>query len=127
MKTISMFLALINSIVTGFLLALTLSIAQIQNIQFLWSLTKFAAGMSVITIGVITWVAGARPVASSLLPLAGLFLVILGTGTLVWTIQRGLLTGNMEYSMPFFGGSLMAQGLTSLLGFAGDSRGMAAT
>jgi hypothetical protein len=127
MKTISMFLALINSIVAGFLLALTLSITQIHNIQFLWSLTKFTASMSVITIGVLTWVAGARPVASSLLPLAGLFLVILGTGTLVWTFQNGLLTGNMEYAMTFFGGSLMAQGLTSLLGFAGDSRGMAAT
>lgn len=127
MKTISIFLALINSIVAGLLLAFTLSATEIQNIEFLWSLTKFIAVTSILIIGALTWVASARALAASVLPLAGLYLIILGTGTLVWTFQRGLLTGDMEYYMTLFGGSLMVQGLTSLLGFAGDSRSMAAT
>jgi len=127
MKTISLFLALINSIVTGLLLALTLSNSGIRANEIPWMTAKIVAGTSVILIGLLTWVACARPIAPGILPIAGLCLVILGTATLVWTFQRGLFTNNMEYSMVFFGGSLLVQGMASLLGFANDSRSMAAT
>lgn len=127
MKTISLFLSLINSIVAGLLLALTLSTAGTRAGDIPWFLVKFSAGVSVIFIGLLTWVACARPIAPGILPVAGLCLVILGTGTLVWTFQRGLFSGYMEYSIVFFGGSLLVQGMASLLGFASDSRSMAAS
>lgn len=127
MKTISLFLALINSIVAGLLLAFSLSTVGIRASEIPWLAAKIIAGASVIFIGILTWVACARTVAPGILPIAGLCLVILGTATLVWTFQRGLFIGHMEYSMAFFGGSLLAQGLTSLLGFANDSRSMAAS
>lgn len=127
MKTISLFLALINSIVAGLLPALTLPTVGIRAGEIPWFVAKFLAGASVILIGIFTWVACARAVAPGTLPIAGLCLVILGTATLVWTFQRGLFTGAMEYSMVFFGGSLLIQGMTSLLGFASDSRSMAAS
>ena len=107
MKTISLFLALINSIVAGLLLALTLSTMGIRVGEIPWFVAKFLAGASVILIGLLTWVACARAVTPG--------------------IQRGLFTGAMEYSMAFFGGSLLVQGMTSLLGFASDSRSMAAS
>ncbi len=127
MKTISLFLALINSIVAGLLLALTLSNSGIRATETPWLVAKIVAGASVIFIGMLTWVACARTVAPGILPISGLCLVILGTATLVWTFQRGLFVGHMEYSMAFFGGSLLVQGLTSLLGFTSDSRSIATT
>lgn len=127
MKTISLFLALINSVVAGLLLVFSLSTVEIRANEILWLAAKIIAGASVIFIGILTWVACARTIAPGILPIAGLCLVILGTATLVWTFQRGLFIGRMEYSMAFFGGSLLAQGLTSLLGFASDSRSMAAS
>lgn len=127
MKTISLFLALINSIVAGLLLALTLSNSGIRANEIPWLVAKIVAGAGVILIGALTWIACARTVAPGILPIAGLCLVIFGTATLVWTFQRGLFVDHMEYSMAFFGGSLLVQGLASLLGFTSDSRSIAAS
>ncbi len=75
------------------------------------------------TISIFLALINTRPFKPGILPLTSLFLVALGTGTLVWTFHLGILTGDMEYYMAFFGGSLMAQGMASLLGF-GESRNM---
>lgn len=71
MKTISLFLALINSIVAGLLLALTLSTSGIRANEIPWMTAKIVAGTSVILIGLLTWVACARPIAPGILPIAG--------------------------------------------------------
>ena len=69
MKTISLFLALINSIVTGLLLALTLSNSGIRANEIPWMVAKIVAGASVIFIGMLTRVACARTVAPGILPI----------------------------------------------------------
>ncbi|MCC6500768.1 MAG: hypothetical protein IT313_10920 [Anaerolineales bacterium] len=122
MKTISIFLALINSITAGLLLLLTLSSHGIQPIHALWLIAKMGAAGCVIFIGALTWFGGARAVQSGLLPMSSLFLVALGAATIVWTFHVGVLSNHMEYYMVWYGGSLMAQGATSLAALGGDSK-----
>lgn len=116
MKTISIFLALINAITAGILLLFTLSSREIPHLQVIWLLAKVAAAIIVIVIGALTWLAGARAARSGLLPVSSLFLVALGAGTIVWTFH------SMEYFMLWYGASLLAQGAASLLGFGGESK-----
>ena len=127
MKTISIFLALVNSVIAGLLLAASLTGAELHEAALLWLLTKLAAGSVVIFIGALTWLAGMRAIPPGILALTSLFLTALGAATIVWTIHIAILRGDMEYYMVMYGGSLMLQGLTSLLGFAGESRGMTAS
>ncbi len=124
MKTISIFLALINSVIAGILLLFTLSSHEIQPVQVLWLLTKIVAATIVIFIGAVTWFGDVRAVRSGLLPMSSLFLVALGAATTVWTFHRGIVTGDMEYYMAWYGGSLLAQGVTSLAGLADESKNM---
>jgi len=58
-------------------------------------------------------------------PAVQLFLVALGAATVVWTFHLALVTGDMEFHMVVYGGSLAMQGMASLFGLAGDPRSMA--
>jgi len=124
MKTISIFLALINSLTAGLLLASSLSGSELHQAAVLWLSTKVFAGVFVIMIGILTWLGSIRPIGPGILPLGSLFLVALGAATIVWTIHLSIMSGDMEFYMVGFGVSLMVQGMTSLLGFAGESRTM---
>jgi hypothetical protein len=122
MKTISIFLALVNSLLAGLILAFSLSPTEISQAAAWWSFTKIVAACSVILVGVLTWLGSARTISQGLLSLCSLFLVALGAATIVWTFHLALVTGDMEYYMVIYGGSLIVQGMASLFGFAGDSR-----
>jgi hypothetical protein len=124
MKTISIFLALVNSLLAGLILAFSLSPTELSPAAAWWSFTKIAAAFSVILIGVLTFVGSARTSSAGLMSLCSLFLVALGAATIVWTFHLALTTGDMEFYMIFYGGSLIVQGMASLFGFAGDSRNM---
>lgn len=126
MKTISIFLALVNSITAGILLLLTLSSQEVQHEQLLSLIIKVSAASVVMVIGALTWFGGVRALQTGLLPISSLLLVALGVGTAVWTLQRGITTGDMEYHMMWYGGSLLFQGVTSLIGFAGESKSLLA-
>ena len=127
MKTISILLALVNTLVAGMLLAYTLSTREVLESGMLWLLTKSLAALSVIMIGVVTWLTSVRPVGAGPLLIGGLYLVVLGAVTIVWTYHLAVLSGDMEYYMVIFGGSLMMQGVSSLLGFSGISGNTAAS
>lgn len=122
MKTISIFLALVNSLLAGLILAFTLSPTELSQAAHWWSLIKIAAACSVILVGALTWLGSARTVSQSLTSLCSLFLVALGAATIVWTFHLELVSGDMEYYMIIYGGSLIVQGMASLFGFAGASR-----
>src|SRR5688572_13643677 len=127
MKTISIFLALVNSLLAGLILAFSLSPTEIRQAEAWWSLTKVTAAASVIFVGLLTWVGSARPIRSGLMPLCSLFLVALGAATIVWTFHLALVSGDMEFHMIVYGGSLAVQGMASLFGFAGESRNLTST
>ncbi len=125
MKTISMFLALVNTLLAGLLIASSVSPAGFNRAEVWWLVTKIIAATCVILIGVITWLGSARSANPGLMALCSLFLVALGAATVVWTFHLALVTGDMEFYMIAYGGSLAVQGMSSLFGFAGDSRSAA--
>ena len=127
MKTISIFLALVNSLLAGLLLAASLSGSEIRQAAAWWLLSKVFAALFVIVIGVTTWLGSVHSIMPGVLPLGSLFLVALGAATIVWTIHLSIMSGDMEFYMVMYGISLMIQGMTSLFGFAGESRNIAAS
>lgn len=116
MKTISILFALVNSLMAGLVIAFSLSGSEIRDVAPLWLATKVLAGLAVIAIGGLTWLAGMRPVRPSLILLAGMFLVALGAATALWTLHLALVTGDMEGYMVVYGGSLGLQGMATLWG-----------
>ena len=121
MKTISIFLALVNSLLAGLILAFSLSPTEISQTEAWWSFTKITAASSVIFVGLLTWFGSARTIRAGLMALCSLFLVALGAATIVWTFHLALVSGDIEFYMVIYGGSLAVQGMASLFGFAGDS------
>ncbi len=127
MKTLSIFLALVNSLLAGLILAFSLSPTEIVRTEEWWSLTKMTAASSVIFVGMLTWFGSARTVRAGRMALCSLYLVALGAATIVWTFHLALVRGDMEYYMVLYGGGLAVQGMASLFGFAGDTRNVSST
>ena len=122
MKTISIFIALINLLFAGFLIALDLSYNEIHLRTLWWSLLKLSTATVIIAIGIIVWVEVTGAIRPTLVLLGSIFLIALGPATIVWAVHVALTTGNVEVHMAVYGGSLMVQGMASLLGFAEESR-----
>ena len=122
MKTISIFLALINSLFAGFLIALDLSYNEIHIGTLWWSLLKLSTATLIIIIGITVWLEVMGVVRSAPMMLGSLFLIALGPATITWAIHLALTTGNMEFHMVVFSVSLMVQGMASLLGTSGETR-----
>ncbi len=115
MKTISILLALINSLAAGVIIAASLpGIQVLRPAASLWSATRVACSAGIISAGILTWIAATRATDHHLLFIAGLFLVTLGTALGVWTIHLALRNGRIDDSMFIYGGSLLVQGATSL-------------
>lgn len=125
MKTISIFLALINALLAGLMLAASFPLTDSSWAALWWSFMKTAAATTVILIGIITWLGSVRPVRTGLIPLCSLFLVALGAATIVWTFHVALVSSAMEFHMAIYGGSLTVQGMVSLFGLTGDPRSVA--
>ena len=118
MKTISIFLALVNSLFAGLLILFSLSSVESQQAASWWLLTKLLAAGSVIGVGVITWIGSVGYVKQGLMALASLYLVALGAATAVWTVHLAQKTGDMEFYMLMFAGSLFFQGTALLFGIS---------
>lgn len=127
MKTISIFLALINSLLAGLLIVFSLSGSEIRQVATWWLLIKVLIGLSIIVVGGLTWVGSIRTIRPGLMALGSLFLVAIGAATVMWTLHLGLVTGDMEYYMFMYGGSLMAQGTASLFGYSSTFENMTVT
>ena len=122
MKTVSIFLALINSLLAGVILLASLSGSEARDVALLWLMTKILAALGIIVIGVLTWLGNVFSLKPSLMALSSLCLVALGAATAVWTFHLATLTGDMEYYVVIYGISLMIQGMTSLFGFTDGTK-----
>jgi hypothetical protein len=122
MKTVSIFLALINSLLAGLILAFSLSPTEITRTETWWLFTKMAAASSVILVGLLTWFGSARSFSAGRMTLCSLCLVALGAAIAAWTFHLALVSGDLEFYMIVYGGSLMVQGMASVFGFAGETR-----
>lgn len=122
MKTISIFLALVNALLAGLIIVSSLSAVELGRGPLWWLGMKTAASLAVILIGMITWLGSARSANPGLIALCSLFLVALGSASVVWTFHLVLVTGDIEFHIFVYGGSLAVQGMASLFGFGGNSR-----
>lgn len=127
MKTLSIFLALINALLAGLLLMYTLSSNEIHEANTLWLLTKSLIALSIIVIGLLTWLACMMVMSVNPLLIGGLNLVVLGAVTIVWTYHLAITRGNLDYYMALYGASLMMQGIATLLGFGVQSQSISIT
>ena len=118
MKTISIFLALINSLFAGLLIAVDLSYHGFLQGTWWWSLLKLSAAGMIIIVGVCVWLSEMGVLSSGPVSLGGVFLIALGPATIVWAVHVALTTGTIEFHMAVYGVSLMVQGLASLMGAA---------
>ena len=123
MKTTSIFLALVNSLLAGLLITFLFSSPDIQQSAIWWTMARVMIALSVIVIGVLTWISAIGNMKPRLVAMASLFLVALGPATMIWTFHRAQLTGDMEYYMILYGGSLAVQGITLLFGALQEQRG----
>jgi len=127
MKTISIFLALINSLLAGLLITFLLSSRDFQVSPTWWSMCRILVASSIIVIGLLTWVDGFAHIHAGLMASSSLSLVAIGAGTVAWTFHRALVSGDMEYYMIMYGGSLFVQGIALLFGISqGQGRQSAA-
>ena len=120
MKTISMFLALINSLLAGLLITFLVTSVDFHMSVTLWSAFRIMLASSVIAVGILTWIHAFGSIHPGPLALGSLFLVAIGPATVVWTFHRAQMTGNIEFHMLIFGGSLFVQGFSLLFGISQD-------
>lgn len=115
MKTISILLALLNSLGAGLVIAASLPAIQIlRPASSLWSAVKVACSLGIILAGILTWMEAGNHANQGAILLAGLFLVALGAASLVWTVHLAIMSGSVKDHMFLFGTSLMAQGAASV-------------
>lgn len=122
MKTVSIFLSLINSLLAGVILLASLTGSELREAGSLWLMVKVLAATGIIAIGVLTWLGNVVAIQPGWLALSSLALVALGAATIVWTLHLAMTTGDIEYYLVAYGASLMVQGAASLFGFAEESR-----
>jgi hypothetical protein len=125
MKTLSIFLSLINALLAGVILLASLSEDEFRSVALLWSLTKSLALLGVLGLGGLTWfglLTNSRP---GVLAFGNLALIVLGTAAMVWALHLATL-GHMDFLMALYGFSLLVQGMASLGGFVEDGRSVTA-
>lgn len=116
MKTVSIFLALLNSLFAGFLILLDLSYSGFPPGNPGWSMLKLSAATAVILVGAAAWLGELGLLRPGPILLGGVFLIALGPATIVWAVHVALTSGDIEFHMVVFAVSLLAQGMSSLLG-----------
>jgi hypothetical protein len=118
MKVISIFLALINSLLAGLLITFLVTSASFPVSMAWWSALRILLALFIIFVGLFSWASMIVPIQPFILALGSLFLVGIGPATMVWTFHKASLTGHMEYYMLIYGASLFVQGCSLLLGLS---------
>lgn len=124
MKVISILLALVNSLMAGLVLLSCISVSNLRWDGLGWLAVRVATGVLVILVGILTFRDGARGIGPGLMLMAGLSLVLLGTGSVMWGLHLSIISGDVKNVMILFGGSLVLQGIASIVGLQ-ESRDMA--
>jgi hypothetical protein len=110
MEKVAKTLAALNAGLALVVVAFSLTPAELAGGAPVWLAMKIIAAILIILVCVLTWLNGGQRLSRDLLLLGGLSLVALGAATGVWTIHLGLSTGDVEFYMLAYGGSLIAQG-----------------
>ena len=121
MKILSILLALVNSLAAGLVLLSCVSVSNLSWEGFGWLATRVTTGTLVILTGVLTFRDGAQPIGPGKMLMAGLILILLGVSSAMWGVHLSIISGDVKNVMILFGGSLVLQGIASVVGLAQDS------
>jgi hypothetical protein len=116
MKVLSIFLALVNSLVAGMVLLSCVSVSNLSWDGLGWLAVRVATGMLVILAGILTFRDNTQGIAPGKMLIIGLLLVLLGTGSAMWGLHLSIISGDIKNVMILFGGSLVLQGIASVTG-----------
>jgi hypothetical protein len=120
MKVLSILLALVNSLMAGLILLACVSLGNLNWDGLGWLVVRVATGLLVILVGSLTFRDGMQPIGPGKMLMAGLLLVLLGTGSAMWGLHLSILSGDVKNVMILFGGSLVLQGIASIVGLQGS-------
>ena len=118
MKVLSILLALVNSLVAGLVLLSCISVSNLGWDGIGWLAARVGTGIIVIIISAITFRDGAQPISPGVVLVAGLMLILLGAGSVMWGLHLSIVSGDIENVTILFGGSLVLQGIASVVGLA---------
>jgi hypothetical protein len=118
MKVLSILLALVNSIISGLILLSCVSFKYLHLEALVRISGRLGTALLVILVGALTYRDGVRPLHPAVLLVAGMMLVLLGTGSAVWGVHLSLVSGDLKKAVILYGGSLVAQGIVSIWGLA---------
>ena len=116
MKVLSILLALINSLMAGLVLLSCISVSNLNWDGLGWLAVRVATGMLVILVGILTFRDGKQAIRPGTMLLAGLLLILLGAGSAMWGVHLSIISGDIKNVMILFGGSLVMQGIASIVG-----------
>ena len=77
-----------------------------------------ATGILVILVGILIFRDGVQSIVLGVMLMASLLLILLGAGTAMWGIHLSLVSGDVKNVPILFGGSLVLQGIASVVGLA---------
>lgn len=124
MKVLSIFLALVNSLIAGLVLLSCISVSSLHGDRFGWLAARVTTGILVILASLLNFRDGIQEIGPGKMLAAGLVLIMLGTGSAMWGLHLSLVSGDVKNVMILFGGSLVMQGIASIVGIR-ESGGMA--
>jgi len=124
MKVLSILLALVNSLIAGLVVLSCISVSNWSWDGLGWLGARVVTGVLVILMGILTFRDGMQPAGAGKMLVAGLLLVLLGTGSAMWGLHLTLVSGDIKNVMILFGGSLVLQGIASIVGLQ-ESDGIA--
>ena len=116
MKVISILLALVNSLMAGLVLLSCVSASNLRWEALGWLVVRVGTSTLVILIGLLTFQDGAQGISPGKMLMASLLLVLLGTASAMWGLHLSIISGDVKNVMILFGGSLLMQGITSIVG-----------
>ena len=122
MKVLSILLALVNSLMAGMVLLSCISVSNLRWDGLGWLAVRVATGALVILVGILTFRDGAQAIGPGKMLMAGLLLILLGAGSAMWGVHLSIVSGDVKNVTILFGGSLVLQGIASVVGLAGESR-----
>jgi len=122
MKVLSILLALVNSLAAGLVLLSCVSVSNLSWEGLGWLAARVVTGALVILVGILTFRDGAQPIGPGMMLMAGLLLILLGAGSAMWGVHLSIISGDVKNVMILFGGSMVLQGIASVVGLAQDSR-----
>ena len=120
MKVLSILLAMFNSLMAGVVLLSCISISNLRWDRLGWLTARVVTGILVILAGIITFRDGAQPIGPGKMLTTGLALILLGAGSTMWGVHLSIISGDVKNVMILFGGSLVLQGIASVIGLIRD-------